>query len=46
MLNQRKMKYFIHQEIRITDKKIVIEDLSIEITKILKIKIVIKNEPT
>ena len=38
MLNQRKLRCFIHQEIRITDNKIVIEDSSVEITRILKIK--------
>ena len=36
--------YFIHQDIRITDNKIV--DLLIERIKILKIKTAIKNEPT
>ena len=46
MLNQRKTRYFIHQEIRLTDNKIVIEDPSVEITKILEIKITMKNEPT
>ena len=39
MLKQKKMRYFIHQEIRITDNKIVIEDTSIEIPSILKMKI-------
>ena len=43
MLKQRKTRYFIHQEIRITDNKTVIEHPSIEITKILKIKITIKK---
>ena len=43
MSNQRKMRYFIHQEIRITDNKIVLEDPSVGITKILKIKITIKK---
>ena len=33
MLNQKKMRCFIHQESTITDKKIVKEDASIEITK-------------
>ena len=37
------MRYFIHQKIRIKNNKIVIEDPSIEITKILKIKIKIKK---
>ena len=36
------MRYFIHQKIRITDN-VVKEDPSIEITKILKIKITIKK---
>ena len=37
------MRYFIHQKIRIKNNKIVIEDPSVEITKILKIKIKIKK---
>ena len=37
------MRYFIHQEIRITENKILIEDSPIEITKILKTKITIKT---
>ena len=37
------MRYFIHQQIQITDNIIVLEDLSVEITKILKIKITIKK---
>ena len=40
------MRYFIHQKIRITNKIIVLEDPSAEITNILKIKITIKNEST
>ena len=43
MLNQRNMRYFIQQKIRITDNIIVLEDPSVEITKILKIKIRIKQ---
>ena len=43
MLNQKKMRYFILQKLRITDNIIVIEDPSVEITKILKIKITIKK---
>ena len=43
MLNQRKTRYLIHQEIRITDNKIVIEDPSIVTIKILKTKITIKQ---
>ena len=37
------MRYFIQQKIRITDNIIVIEGPSVEITKILKIKITIKK---
>ena len=36
MLNQRKMRYFMHQKVRITDNIIVLEDPSVEITKIKK----------
>ena len=43
MLKHMKTRYFIHQEIGITNNKIVIEDPSIEVTKILKIKIRIKK---
>ena len=43
MLNQRKIRYFIHQKLRITDNIIILKDPSIEITKILKIKITIKK---
>ena len=43
MLNQKKTKYFIHQEIRITDNKTVIEDPSTVTTKILKTKITTKQ---
>ena len=39
MLNQGKMRYFIKQKIRITDNIIVLEDPSVEIMKILKIKL-------
>ena len=38
--------YFIHHKVRITDNKIVMEDTLTKITKNLKIKITIKNEPT
>ena len=34
ILNQRKMRYFINQKIRITDNIIVMEHPSVEITKI------------
>ena len=37
------MRYFINQKIRITDNIIDMEDPSVEITKILKIKITIKK---
>ena len=37
------MRYFIHQKLRITDNRTVLEDPSVEITKILKIKITIKK---
>ena len=43
ILNQRKMRYFINQKIRITDNIIVMQGPSVEITKILKIKITIKK---
>ena len=38
--------YFIHHKVRITGNQIVMEDTLTKMTKNLKIKIAIKNEPT